>query len=72
MVGKPDPRWGETVAAFIRAKTGAAATDAELHAYCREHLAPFKTPRTWIYVDAYPVTASGKNRKDNIRDQLAR
>ena len=64
VVGKPDPRWGETVAAFIRAKTGAAATDTELHAYCREHLAPFTTPHTWIFVDTLPVTASGKIRKD--------
>ena len=70
VVGKPDPLWGETVAAFIRPKTGAAATDTELHAYCREHLAPFKTPCTWIFVDTLPVTASGKIRKDTLRNQL--
>ena len=70
VVGRPDPRWGETVAAFVRSKAGAAVTDAELHAYCREHLAAFKTPRTWIFVDAFPVTASGKIRKDILRNQL--
>jgi fatty-acyl-CoA synthase len=70
VVGKPDPLWGETVAAFIRPKTGAAVTDAELHTYCREHLAPYKTPHTWIFVDAFPVTASGKIRKDTLRTQL--
>jgi fatty-acyl-CoA synthase len=71
VVGKPDPTWGETVAAFIRPAAGAAVTEAELHAYCREHLAAYKTPVTWIFLDAFPLTPSGKIRKNVLRERLA-
>jgi len=46
VVGGPDERWGETVAAFIRAAPGSAPTADELHGYCREHLAHYKCPNT--------------------------
>jgi fatty-acyl-CoA synthase len=70
VVGKPDATWGETVAAFIRPVPAATVTDNELHAYCRQHLAAYKTPATWIFVDAFPLTASGKIRKNVLREQL--
>jgi fatty-acyl-CoA synthase len=70
VVGKPDPTWGETVAAFVRITTGATVTGGELHAYCRRHLAAYKTPATWIFVDAFPLTASGKVRKNVLREQV--
>jgi fatty-acyl-CoA synthase len=71
VVGKPDPTWGETVAAFVRPAAGAVVTEAELHAYCREHLAAYKTPTTCIFLDAFPLTASGKVRKNVLRERLA-
>jgi fatty-acyl-CoA synthase len=71
VVGKPDPTWGETVAAFIRPAAGAVVTEAELHTYCREHLAAYKTPVTWIFLDAFPLTPSGKIRKNVLRERLA-
>ncbi len=62
--GLPDPKWGEIVGAFIRdADPTDAATDAELTAYLREHLAAFKTPAAWYRVDEFPLTASGKVQK---------
>ncbi len=65
--GLPDEKWGEIVAAFIRdADPADPASDAELHAFLREHLAPHKTPRTWYHVDAFPLTPSGKVQKFNI------
>jgi fatty-acyl-CoA synthase len=70
VVGKPDATWGEAVAAFIRPVADATVTDDELHAYCRQHLAAYKTPATWIFVDAFPLTASGKIRKNVLREQL--
>ena len=39
------------------------ATDAELHTYLREHLAPTKTPTSWFHLDEFPLTASGKIQK---------
>jgi fatty-acyl-CoA synthase len=63
VVGIPDERWGEQVAAFIKPKPGHAPDPAALFAYCRELLAPFKTPRFWAVVEEFPLTGSGKVRK---------
>jgi fatty-acyl-CoA synthase len=71
VVGKPDPQWGETVAAFVRPATGTKPTSEELHSYCRQHLAAYKTPATWVFLDAFPLTASGKIRKNVLREQLS-
>jgi fatty-acyl-CoA synthase len=45
-------------------------TGGELHAYCRQRLAAYKTPTIWIFVGAFPLTASGKVRKNVLRGQL--
>ena len=50
---------------------GPDTTEAELHAYCRAHLAAYKTPTTWVFVDTFPLTASGKVRKNVLREPLA-
>jgi fatty-acyl-CoA synthase len=71
VVGVPDDRWGEQVCAFVRRAPGAApAGRAELFTYVREHLAPFKTPRHWVFVDEFPLTASGKIKKYVLRDRF--
>jgi fatty-acyl-CoA synthase len=69
VVGVPDERWGEQVAAFIR-PTGAAPGEAELDAFCRQRLARFKVPRYWVLVDAFPMTASGKVQKYRLRESF--
>ncbi len=64
VVGLPDEKWGETVGAFIRdADPSNPATVAELHQYCRDHLAPHKTPKSWYHVEEFPLTGSGKVQK---------
>lgn len=63
VVGVPDERWGEQVAAFVRLAAHATTTASELHDFMRQHLAPHKTPRIWIKVDSYPQTPSGKIQK---------
>ena len=69
VVGIPDEKWGEVVAAFVRdADPAAPATDAELRAFLREHLAPQKTPTIWVHVDGFPLTPSGKVQKFQIRE----
>jgi fatty-acyl-CoA synthase len=80
VVGRPDPVWGETVAAFVRLAGDNsfgndllgddAAADDVLADYCRAHLAAYKTPITWVFVDEFPVTASGKVRKNVLRERL--
>ena len=71
VVGIPDEHWGEVVAAFIRVAPGAdQPTETELFALCRQHLAPHKTPAHWVFVDAFPLTGSGKIQKYLLREQF--
>jgi fatty-acyl-CoA synthase len=73
VVGIPDPTWGEVVAAFVRPVPGQPQPPAdELRAHCREHLAAYKTPLYWVFVDEFPMTPSGKIQKFKLRDQFAR
>ena len=46
VVAKPDEKWGETPCAFVELKAGASASADELIAWCRDHLAAYKCPRT--------------------------
>ena len=70
VVGVPDDHWGEQVAAFIRPVPGQDVTPDELTAYCRVRLAAHKTPRHWVFTDAFPLTASGKVQKFVLREQF--
>src|SRR4026209_632309 len=45
VVAQPDPKWGEAPCAFVELKSGAAATEVEIIAHCRELLARFKAPK---------------------------
>jgi fatty-acyl-CoA synthase len=68
VVGLPDPRWGEEVAAFVRPAPGATISREVLFDYMREHLAPHKTPRRWFLMDTFPLTGSGKIQKFKLRE----
>ncbi|GAB1844396.1 hypothetical protein MyNCGM152_51660 [Achromobacter xylosoxidans] len=70
VVARPDAVWGETPCAFVTLKDGAACGADDLIAYCREHLARFKTPRTVVF-GALPKTSTGKIQKFVLREQAA-
>jgi acyl-CoA synthetase (AMP-forming)/AMP-acid ligase II len=70
VVGIPDDTWGEQVAAFLRPAVGRVPDPERLFAYCRDRLAPHKTPRHWIVVDAFPLTPSGKVQKYVLRERF--
>jgi fatty-acyl-CoA synthase len=69
VIGVPDPRMGEELAAFIRAADGRAPDEQELRAHVRARLAAPKTPRYWIFVEAFPLTGSGKVQKFVLRER---
>ena len=69
VVGVPDARFGEAVAAFVRLREGATLDPAALKAHCRALIAPQKCPAHWIAVDNWPLTGSGKIQKFALRDQ---
>jgi acyl-CoA synthetase (AMP-forming)/AMP-acid ligase II len=72
VVGVPDERWGERVAAVIVATDPGTPPDPDaLVNACRGRLAGFKTPRSITFVDELPRTASGKVRKDQLRNLLS-
>ncbi|HEX7682548.1 MAG TPA: acyl-CoA synthetase [Trinickia sp.] len=66
VVAKPDPRWGETPCAFIELKAGATTTAAELLEHCKAHLAGFKVPRAFEFIEL-PKTSTGKIQKFELR-----
>ena len=66
VVAKPDDKWGEVPCAFVELKQGKAATEAELIAHCRSHLAGFKTPKHVVFSEL-PKTSTGKIQKFELR-----
>ena len=71
VVGVPDRFWGEEVAAAIRPSGSRPPGAAELTELCRARLAAYKVPSRWLFTDSFPLTATGKVRKDVLSAQLA-
>jgi fatty-acyl-CoA synthase len=69
VVAQPDAKWGETPVAFVELKEGAAASEAEIIAHCREHLARFKCPKRVVF-GAVPRTSTGKIQKYVLRERV--
>ncbi len=55
--------------AFVVVKAGQATSDAELKAFVKERLAPYKYPRSFEFVDELPKTATGKIQRFRLRDR---
>jgi acyl-CoA synthetase (AMP-forming)/AMP-acid ligase II len=70
VVGAPDDRWGQVVCAVVVTTPGASVGGEDLEAHVRAHLAGYKTPRRWVFVDELPKTASGKVGKADVRAAL--
>jgi fatty-acyl-CoA synthase len=66
VVAKPDVKWGEVPCAFIELREGADPDADALIAFCRSHLAGFKTPKHIIFTEI-PKTATGKVQKFLLR-----
>ena len=70
VVGRPDPRYGEEVVAFVALRAGASATPDELVAFGRDRLSATKYPREVRVVDAVPLTSVGKTDRKALRTRL--
>ncbi|MEL7526803.1 MAG: acyl-CoA synthetase [Pseudomonadota bacterium] len=68
VVARPDEKWGETPCAFVELAAGSDITEADLIAFCREHMAGFKAPRTVVFCEL-PKTSTGKIQKFALREQ---
>jgi len=67
VVAKPDEKWGETPCAFIELKPGRDLAEKDVIAWCREHLAAYKCPRTVVFTEV-PKTSTGKIQKFRLRE----
>ncbi len=69
VVGLPHPQWGEAVSAFIKLKPGVETDEDAIIEHCRKHLGGFQVPKFIKLLDDMPMTATGKLRKVELRQQ---
>ena len=73
VIGVPDEKYGEELAAWIKMRAGATPLDAEaVRAFATGKLAHYKIPRYVMIVDAFPMTVTGKIRKVEMREVTTR
>lgn len=70
VVGVPDPKYIEELAAWIRLKPEQSASETEIRAYCQENLSHFKVPKYIRFVNEFPQTVTGKIQKFKIREAM--
>jgi fatty-acyl-CoA synthase len=70
VVGVPDPKFGEELCAWIRLAAGQSCDAEEITGFCRGRIAHYKIPRYVKFVDAFPMTVTGKIQKFQIREAM--
>ena len=68
VIGVYSEKYGEKVMAGIKPRPGYNVSAESLHTYCKGRIATFKIPRYWKFVDAFPMTVTGKIRKIEMRE----
>ncbi|MBW6511288.1 MAG: AMP-binding protein, partial [Desulfuromonadaceae bacterium] len=68
VVGLPDEKYGEVVAAFVIRKAGADLREEDVQDFARTRIASYKRPKHVFFVEAFPMTASGKVQKYKLRE----
>ena len=70
VVGSPHPEWGEEVVAFVVRRPGHAVSESSLDALCLDHIARFKRPKQYRFIEALPKNNYGKVLKTALREHL--
>ena len=69
IVGVPDKRYGEAIAAFVIPRGGDPIEPESVQEFCRGKIAHYKIPRYVLTVDEFPMTVTGKIQKFKLREQ---
>jgi malonyl-CoA/methylmalonyl-CoA synthetase len=70
VIGCPDDEWGERVTAVVVFNRDKAVSESDLIAFCREHLASYKSPKSIVFKDDLPRNAMGKVQKAILRNDI--
>lgn len=70
VIGCPDAEWGEKVTAVVTLTEGESVSGEELIRYCRERLAPYKSPKSIVFRESLPRNAMGKIQKAQLRNEV--
>jgi acyl-CoA synthetase (AMP-forming)/AMP-acid ligase II len=70
VVGIPDEVLGEVVCAFIQLKKGTEISEDEIKAFVKKQIANYKVPEKLMFIEDFPMTASGKIQKSRLLDQM--
>ncbi|HKG52654.1 MAG TPA: long-chain-fatty-acid--CoA ligase [Anaerolineales bacterium] len=70
VIGCPDREWGERVIGVVVLNKGESISRADLIAFCRERLAPYKSPKSIVFRDDLPRNAMGKVQKAELRKTI--
>ena len=68
VIGVPDPKYVEQVAAWIKLKEGVLCSEDDIRSFCKGRIADFKIPRYVKFVDSFPMTVTGKIQKFKMRE----
>jgi len=68
VIGVPSEKYGEEVMAWVKLREGVTTTGDEIAAWCKGKIASYKIPRHWKFVDAFPMTVTGKVQKFKMRE----
>jgi fatty-acyl-CoA synthase len=68
VVGVPDTKYGEELAAWVAVKPGEALTEDEVKEFCKNRIAHYKIPRYVMFVTEFPMSVSGKIQKYKMRE----
>ncbi len=72
VIGRPHPDWGEEVVAFVAPRAGQSVREEELDGLCLRHMARFKRPRAYRFIERLPKNHYGKVLKTALRRMLER
>ncbi len=70
VVGVPDARYGEELCAWVKLRPGVSASAEEIQGFCKDQIAHYKIPRYIKFVDAFPMTVTGKVQKFLMREAM--